>query len=501
MKRYIYLFVLLFGMSLAASAQEAKYVFYFIGDGMGPNQVLGTEMYLAEKAGRIGYEPLFFTQFPVAGMARTYSSSNGITDSAAAGTALATGTKTTNAYVGVSEKKAPLNSIAKQLQNRGRAIAICTSVSIDHATPACFYANVPNRKSYYKIGGQLPESGFDFFAGAGFKTPLDKNNPSKPSLYSKCETAGYTIARGIAEFDSLKTTAKKMILIQEKDGLKKNDYKSKESIPYEIDRAEGDLTLAQITRAAIEFTPKENGFFMMIEGGMIDWGCHNNDALAAFHEVIEMDEAIKVAYKFYQEHPDSTLIVITADHETGGLSLGCDGDYNLNLKAIDAQQKSGYQFAKMVKSFYKKSIKEPEEGKKKPAPYLWEDVKEDLSNYFGFYKTIELTDDEDNALQNCWFKLTDQEKKLQATSYGDEYDFGIVATRILNKRARIAWTTLGHTAANVPVYAIGVGADQFKGWQDNTSIPTKIFQLAIPKPKPEPKEEPKPEPTVIMDNE
>ena len=497
MRKTLFLSVLL-ALTLMVSAQEAKYVFYFIGDGMGPNQVLGTEMYLAEKAGRIGYEQLLFTQFPVSGMARTYSSSNGITDSAAAGTALAAGKKTKNSAVGVDPKKQPVNSIAKQLKDKGRAVAICTSVSIDHATPACFYAHEPNRKSYYKIGQQLPESGFDFFAGAGFRKPLDANNPSKPSLYSKAESAGYTIAHGIAEFDSLKSVAKKMILVQEKDGLKKNNYKSKESIPYEIDREEGDLTLAQITRAALEFTPKQHGFFMMIEGGMIDWGCHNNDALAAFHEVIEMDEAIKIAYQFYQEHPDSTLIVITADHETGGLSLGRDGDYTLNLQSIDVQQRSGELAAKKIKGLYKKSIKEPEDGKKKPLPYTWDDVKEDLGNYFGFFKSVELTSEEENALKNCWYKMCEQEKNIVPTSFGEEYDFGVISTRILNKRAQIAWTTGGHTAANVPVFAIGVGAEQFRGWQDNTTIPEKILQLATPKQRPVVVEE-KVEPTVIIE--
>lgn len=496
--RKLFISLALLCLTLFVSAQEAKYVFYFIGDGMGPNQVLGTEMYLAEKAGKIGYSPLFFTKFPVAGMARTYSKSNGITDSAAAGTALAAGVKTNNSAVGVDAAKKPVMSIAKTLQSKGRAIAICTSVSIDHATPACFYANVPNRKSYYKIGSQLPESGFDFFAGAGFQSPINKNNPNKPSLYSKAETAGYTIARGWADFNEKKATAKKMILVQEKDGLKNKDFKAASSIPYEIDRDNDDLTLAQITKAAIEFTPKENGFFMMIEGGMIDWGCHNNDALAAFHEVIEMDEAIKIAYQFYQEHPDSTLIVITADHETGGLSLGRDGDYTLNLKAIDAQQKSGYEFNKMVRSRYKKSIKEPEEGKKKPAPYVWEDVKQDLTDYFGFYTATELTDDENNALMNCWYKLSGNEKKIVSTSFGEEYDFGVVATKILDKRGQIAWTTRGHTAANVPVYAIGVGAEKFNGWQDNTEIPMKILELATPKARPEIKEE-KPEPVVIFE--
>ena len=99
---------------------------------------------------------------------------------------------------------------------------------------------------------------------------------------------------------------------------------------------------------------------------------------------------------------------------------------------------------------------------------------------------------------NCWYKLSGNEKKIVSTSFGEEYDFGVVATKILDKRGQIAWTTRGHTAANVPVYAIGVGAEKFNGWQDNTEIPMKILELATPKARPEIKEE-KPEPVVIFE--
>mgnify|MGYP000222963950 FL=1 len=122
-----------------------------------------------------------------------------------------------------------------------------------------------------------------------------------------------------------------MILIQ-KEGAEPS------CLPYAIDRQEGDLTLAEITESAISFLTKgsNKGFFLMVEGGKIDWACHGNDPATVFEEVVDMDNAIKVAYEFYKKHPKETLIVVTADHETGGLGLGT-GKYELQLKALPSR--------------------------------------------------------------------------------------------------------------------------------------------------------------------
>ena len=167
-------------------AQDLKYVFMFIGDGMGMAQVDGTEMFLAARdsvvdgtemflAARdsvIGARPLCFTRFPVATMVTTYSASNSVTDSAAGGTALACGEKTANGVIGMAaDGGTPLTSIAVQAKGHGCRVGIVTSVSIDHATPAAFYANQPDRDMYYEIACQLPASGFDFFGGSGFLDP------------------------------------------------------------------------------------------------------------------------------------------------------------------------------------------------------------------------------------------------------------------------------------------------------------------------------------------
>ena len=319
MKRVFYSLIalLLTGM---VYAQQAKYVFYFIGDGMGVNQVNGTEMYLAEQEGRIGVTPLLFTTFPVASVATTFSTTNSVTDSSAAGTALATGAKTYNGAIGMDDQKNVLQTVAEKAKKAGKRVGVTTSVSVDHATPAAFYAHQPNRSMYYEIALDLPKAGFDFYAGGGFLKPHTTFDKKKaPSIFPIIEEAGYTVARGLDEYQEKATAAKKMVLIQ-KEGARPD------CLPYAIDRKEGDLTLAQITESAISFLTKEKnkGFFLMVEGGKIDWACHGNDPATAFEEVIDMDNAIKVAYEFYKKHPKETLIVVTADHETGGLGLGTD---------------------------------------------------------------------------------------------------------------------------------------------------------------------------------
>ena len=160
MKRLFLLSV--FSLIVLLSFAQAKYVFMFIGDGMGPHQVLATEMYLAELSGRIGRTPLLMSTFPYSGQVATFSSTNGITDSAASGTCLASGKKTKNGMIGQTPDSMAVMSVAARLKKEGWGIGIMTSVTIDHATPSAHYAHTPSRNNYYVIGTQLAESGFDF---------------------------------------------------------------------------------------------------------------------------------------------------------------------------------------------------------------------------------------------------------------------------------------------------------------------------------------------------
>lgn len=451
-------------VALVAKAQQAKYVFYFIGDGMGLNQVNTTEMYLGEQQGRIGTEPLCFASFPVAGMATTFSASNSITDSAAGGTALATGVKTYNGAIGVDANKERVMSVAERAKRAGKKVGVTTSVSVDHATPAAFYGHQPDRSMYYEIALQLPEAGFDFYAGSGFLKPartFDKKDA--PSIYPIIEQAGYTIARGIDEYQAKAGDADKMVLIQ-KDGTDAS------SLPYAIDRNEGDMTLAQITESAIDFLSRDNkkGFFLMVEGGKIDWACHSNDPATMVKEVIDMDNAVRVAYEFYKKHPKETLIVITADHETGGLGLG-NSNYTLNLKSLDCQKQSVDLLSRAITDL----------RKAKGNKATWEDVKALLTERMGFWGELTPTWEQEKMLRDEFESSFVRNKVVfEESLYSKTEPLAAVAKKVLSQMSKLGWTTGSHSAEYVPVFAVGAGSKLFMGKMDNTDIPKRIAKAA-----------------------
>ena len=454
---------------LSGYAQQAKYVFYFIGDGMGVNQVQGTELYRGELEDKIGITPIWFTQFPYATTATTFSATNGVTDSAAAGTALATGNKTQNGTIGMKQDlQTEVSSVAVWAKNKGCRVGVTTSVSVDHATPAAFYAHDPSRGSYYKIGTDLYKAGFDFYAGSDFIDPNNKDNKdgNSENLYTMAEKNGYTIARGYKDYLKKCKKADKMILFQSE----KASEKDRTAIPYAIDRTKDDLTLADITRSAINFLSKDlsKGFFLMVEGGKIDWACHSNDAATAFHEVADMDEAVKVAYEFYSQHPDETLIVVTADHETGGFVLGT-GAYKLNLQVLKNQKVSESGFTRILNELRKKYNNN----------VSWEKVQQALKENFGFWDKVKLNEKQEERLlakYNDTFK--GKEAKLEKSEYAQDEPLAAEAKRIIDEIALVGWTSGGHSAGYVPVFAIGAGADLFQGRIDNTEIPIKIAKAA-----------------------
>ncbi len=447
---------------------EVKYIFYFIGDGMGDNQVLLAEMYRSALQGEpLGRMQTLMTTFPYSGQASTYSKTNGITDSAAAGTCLATGTKTRNGMLGMDQDSARITTIAEELKAQGWGIGIMTTVAIDHATPAAFYAHVPNRNKYYRIGKQLAESNFDFFGGAGFHHPQGKHDDKKTNLYRNAEEAGYTIAHGVEEgvAKSQESRVEKLILVQKDDD---QGAKHGSNLPYAIDRKEGDLTLAQIVSTAIPFLEaRHERFFMMVEGGMIDYACHSDDAATAIGEVWDMDEAMRVAYDFYLAHPDETLIVVTADHETGGLALG-NSDYTLYLDLLQNQKCSAWVLSDLFTQLFKEN--------KKPS---WESVKALYRENLGFWETVEITAEEEAKLHELYKKACKGKAKDTKNMYKSVNALGAAGISLLNKKAHVGWTTRAHSAHAVPIFAIGANAQLFTGWHDNTDIAPLIKKAVL----------------------
>ena len=450
-------------LTLAASA-EVKYVFYFIGDGMGVNQINVTETYLAAIKGKIGIEPILMSSLPVVGMVNTYSATNGVTDSAAGGTALATGHKTKNGAIGMLEDlQTPCTSIAAWAQKAGAAVGVATTVAITHATPASFYGHQPNRNMYYELGQDLCKSGYDFFAGSDFHRPYAKEG--EPSLHEQAQAAGYTIIHGYKEYEKKGRKANKLILLQSD---KQNEKLASEQLPYALDQDKNDLTLEQITRAGINYliNKQKNGFFFQIEGGLIDWACHRNDIGNCINEVLDMDKAIKVAYEFYQQHPDETIIVISADHETGGLVMG-KGPYEIHTDLLRFQHKSIDELKWMLNEQYKKN----------PKKFNWIAVEKVLKEQMGYGAGITLSDKQQERLQGRWAAI---EKAIAENGKVQDRinDLGETTKHILSEVALISWASGGHSNGYVPVYAIGPGTEVFQGRIDNIEIAPAMAKIA-----------------------
>lgn len=444
---------------LTVSAKQPKYIFYCIGDGMGMNQVEGTEFYLSSSIGDVKNR-LLFTQFPSAGFATTYSSSHYITCSAAAGTALATGVKTKNNTVGVNHEGNPVYSLITKAQSKGWKTAIVTSVSINDATPAAFYAHQKSRSSTYEIAIQAAESKIDFLGCAGFKVANEKVDQSVINLYEYFKHNDYSVIKGKLYTPDLMT--KKILMVPE------NDYPGIK-LPYAIDRNESDMELGYIVTSALDFLQqdKPDGFFMVIEGGQIDHAAHAQDAATVFKEIVDFNNNIRLIYDFYKNYPDETLIVVTADHDTGGMGLGVKNT-TLNLQVLKNQQVSVNKLTSIIRKL----------RKDKGSDATWEDVESILRTNLGFWDTVEITQDDEVLLKEC-YRNTFGKKDVKGveTLYAKNDPLSVLAIEIINRIAQVGWTTNSHTAAPVPVYSIGVGSDSFTGRMDNTDIQKRILKL------------------------
>lgn len=465
MKKTILTSLLACMMVLSAFAEsQVKYVFYFIGDGMGVNQINVTETYLAALKGKIGIEPILMSSLPVVGLVNTYSATNGVTDSAAGGTALACGKKTKNGAIGVlKDLETPCTSIADWAKKAGKAVGVATTVAITHATPASFFGHQPDRNMYYELGKDLCKSDFDFFAGSDFHKPYTKEG--EPSLHQQAQDAGYTIVKSYKEYEKTGRKADKLILIQSD---KQNEKLDSEQLPYAQDQDKNDLTLEQIVRAGINYLTNKNkdGFFFAIEGGMIDWACHRNDIGCCINEVLDMDKAVKVAYEFYQQHPDETIIVISADHETGGMAMGV-GPYEIHTDLLKYQRKSIVELKWILKEQYKKA----------PKKFTWVAVEKQLKDLMGFGAGINLKDDQKKRLQNRWGEIEKAMEKNEKVNNRID-DLCETCKHILSEVAMISWASGGHSNGYVPVYAVGPGTEIFQGRIDNIEIAPGIAKIA-----------------------
>lgn len=450
----------------------AKYIFLFIGDGMGQPQRTAAESYMAAARGLKPSDcKMVMSTLPAQGVTTTFANDRFITGSAAAATAIACGIKTNIGFIGVDPSYTVVKSIAEMARDKGMKVGIVSSVSIDHATPACFYAHQPSRKMYHEIAHDLITSGFDYFGGGGFKDPVGKKTKKSlgNALKMACEK-GYKIVTDRSEFMSLKQEGGKIIAYN-------RNLPDDEALPYDMDNTPRDITIAEFTEKGIELLDGDAGFFFMVEGGKIDWACHANDAVAAIQDTIAFDEAIKKALSFYKDHPKETLIVVTGDHECGGLTLGFAGTvYESYFDILKGQRLSFQAFTDSVIAQYKESHKD------NPS---FEDMIPKIRLYFGLttegdgpmvlkdFEIAELRDAFDKSMQNIEINEGTQEYLL----YGGYDPLTVKLTHILNRKAGLGWTSYSHTGVPVTTSAVGKGSALFNGYYDNTDIARKIMLL------------------------
>lgn len=465
---------------ISAMAEETtaapKYVFMFIGDGMGNPQVAATQYYLGTLQNPDSEVPvpadLSFTDFPYVGLVTTYDSSSFCPDSASTATSMSSGKKTLSGVINYDETlTTPFKLITEYAKESGKKVGVISSVSVDHATPAAYYAKQPSRNDYYEIALQaVTGTTVDYLAGGGFKKP--DGDGSQANLLALATENGWTITETNDEVRALNAESGRVLATNPV-------LQDSASILYEIDRiqkaeaGEDVLSLADFVRSGINVLDNENGFFMMCEGGKIDWAGHANDAATSIYDTIALSDAVQVAIDFAAEHPDETLIIVTADHETGGMTIGfATTGYDTHFDYLASQKTSFTNFDGVITDMKKTGTS-------------FEDALKIVEEYYGLTtqadQPLSLTETEIEALRTAyeWATVKDAEEmgSQEELLYGGYNPFSMAISHIINNKAGLSYTSYAHTGLQIPVYAMGVGAEKLSGLYDNTGIFDRTMEI------------------------
>lgn len=462
MKRTAYLLLLSLLVVGCSSEPKVKYVFYFIGDGMGVNEVIGTNLYNQAN----GQENVNFTGFPVVNFITTVSANSLVTDSSAAGTALATGVKIDNSVVGVDPDGNPTPNLTEWAHAAGFGTGVATSVGVNHATPASFVAHTTSRNGYEEISLQMIDSPVDFMAGSTFLTNRGSGHDAA-YFEHKADSAGITVYKGPGAIANIDLTAPRVLCLS---------AKTEDSLPYAIDRKEDDTRLADFTDAGIRYLESrygKKGFFFMIEGGKIDYAGHGNDAATCFQEVNDMAQSVDLALSFLARYPKETLIVITADHETGGLMLG-SGRYEMHPERLAKQHACVDELTNLFRAQFfptDKPFKTPS----------WEAVKAFFNEQLGLWGEVEVNQRTEGELKEIYdrtFGKGGDRNLTEENLYSSNFRIVADVVRALDRAAGYQWSFGSHSGSPVGLYVTGACAEEFNTVKDNTEIAPLIAKLA-----------------------
>ncbi|WP_417656805.1 alkaline phosphatase [Pseudidiomarina aestuarii] len=411
-------------------------IIFMIGDGMGFEYISAYRYAMSE----LGADALASTPFDdlLVGAATTYPDDDTwVTDSASSATALATGIKSYNGAIGVDTEQHPQQTLMELARQNGWLTGAVSTSQVTHATPASFFTHHPSRNMYHQIADSMAtpiadgQWSFDVMLGGGYA----HFNRDDKNWLPELEAQGMTIVTEFAELPELQQ-------------LPAMGLFAPIGLPHAID---DEPRLATMTEHALRLLTDQQTegqpFALMIEGSQIDWCGHANDIACAVHEMADFAAAIEVVKAFQAEHPN-TLLVITADHSTGGLTLGQGGEYAWYSERVMGIQNS--------------------------LAFLTEQLlgmpREQWREYLQPRLNLDFSDDD-------WRQLIEAELPESERARDKQYALGAVLVPLISKHSRTGWTTTGHTAVDVPVLAEGPYAEQLRGYQDHTDIAKVLLNI------------------------
>ncbi|MFC3094643.1 alkaline phosphatase [Alteromonas sediminis] len=407
---------------------KPKNIIMVVADGMGPAYT-SAYRYYQDDPSTPEVETTVFDQL-ITGRASTYPAnvSGLVTDSAAGATALAAGIKTYNGAIGVDKDKQPVNTVLREAKRRGLRTGLAVTSQIVHATPASYVTHNESRRNYDAIADRFFDDRIEgqFVADVMLGGGTDYFIREDRDLVAQFIDAGYQYSD---DYNKLATYP---------SGQNVLGLFAPVGLPWALDDRR-ENRLAFLTKQAIRHLENENGFFLLVEASQVDWAGHANDVASAMAEMHDLAMTMAFLQDYVEENPD-TLVVLTADHSTGGLTIGAGGDYRWEPLWLKAMNASAVTVAQQFP--------------------LEENPVEYVSETLGF----RLNETEAEAIVAL---VTEED--VRARHKG--------VTKILDERTNTGWTTSGHTGVDVEVFAMGPGRASFLGHMDNTDIAKKLFAL------------------------
>lgn len=428
------------------SLNNPKNIIMIVGDGMGPAYTTAYRYFNDNPETNIIEETIFDRH--LVGMSSTYPArvSGYVTDSAAAATALATGVKSYNGAIGLDVDKKPVETVLEWAKKQGKKTGIVVTSQVNHATPASYLAHNESRNNYNAIADSYIDGGIkaDVILGGGWKYFVrdDRN------LVNEFKSAGFNYLDNLQELNQLPENTPVLGLFADV------------GLPWALDDS-NNFRLSAMTKAATKQLENDEGYFLLVEASQIDWAGHGNDIAAAMGEMTDLAKTMEYLEQYVKTNPD-TLVVLTADHSTGGFTIAAEGKYEWNPEVLRTMKHSPQKIAEYLAK----------------TDITTKEASEQLN--------FKVTQNEVRLLQQAKYQASealanfyalDERAQLKKTKPSIETTVYIALKKLIDKRTNSGWTSSGHTAIDVPVYAFGKSSDVFKGKVDNTDIAKKLFNL------------------------